>query len=64
MKCQNCEKREAVVDHCESALDYTHGFIQHFCRECYIKKIEKYIEVCQNNLENQKKLLKEELKGG
>lgn len=63
MKCQNCGK-EATVEYCDSSLDYSHGFTQHFCRQCYVEKIEKHIRDCQNNLKEQKKLLKEELKGG
>lgn len=64
IKCETCKEREAIVEYCDSWLSYSHGYKTWLCRQCYIKKIEKIIRTAQDNLKEQKKLLKEELKGG
>lgn len=62
MRCQDCNKREAVVKYSdESTFALTHGWgITHICRQCYIKRIEREIKAAKANLEKQKRLIKDE----
>ena len=60
MKCLDCKKRKAILKYADSVMDSAHGFVIDLCRQCYIKRVEKYLENCKKNLKEQKKLLKEE----
>ncbi len=59
-KCEDCKEREGIIEFCESVTDYTHGFKQYICRQCYVKRIEVALKNTQDNLDKQKKLLAEE----
>lgn len=60
--CGECGLREANIEFSrEPTLSLSHGFgIQNICRQCYIEKIEKELGIINENLKEQKKLLKEE----
>lgn len=62
MKCQDCKTRKGVIIFCESTLHYSHGFEEHICRQCYIKRMEETINGCKKQILEQKKLIKKELK--
>ena len=62
MKCEICKKRNANIDYAESTMSYTHGFISHICRKCYINLIKDRIKKYKSNLKVQEKLMKEEKK--
>lgn len=60
IKCEDCKKREGIIEFCESVIDWTHGFKQYICRQCYIKRIKKGLKDTQENLNKQEKLLVKE----
>jgi len=57
MKCEICKKREGVVDYCEGALAFSHGFKTWICRLCYIKILENTIKNCEKGIKEQEKLI-------
>lgn len=49
-KCIKCGKK-ATIDYADSFLDANHGFIQPYCRFCYMKKQIKFIKGILESLE-------------
>ena len=62
MICIDCKKRESKVSFStEPVYAMTHGLLGiPLCRQCYIKRIESELQRVNKNLNEQKKLLKEE----
>lgn len=59
MKCQESEcQRKAVIKYSdEPTFALTHNFgILHICRQCFIKKIQKHMKNCREQLREQKRL--------
>ena len=63
VKCKRCNEREGILDFNTSTMDFIHGFVEKICRECLIEGIEKELRKIKTNLEEQKKLLREEKRG-
>ncbi len=62
MKCEECKKRKAIITFSRepmSALIRGYGKIE-ICRHCYVEIIEKELISIEDNLKEQKKLLKKE----
>jgi hypothetical protein len=57
--CKKCG-RESKINYCDSIMDYTHGFITHYCRSCYIKKLIGQIEEMLDTLKNEIELYQKE----
>ena len=36
--CVRCRKNKATITYTNSILDWTHGFVEHICQECYDKQ--------------------------
>jgi hypothetical protein len=58
--CRRCNKREGVINYAASIMDFTHGFSEHICRQCYIKILENTFNNAKKELNKQKKLLKKD----
>ncbi len=56
-KCVRCKKREWKIDFTNGMLDFTHGFTERICRQCYIKIIETEKKKIDANLVEQRELL-------
>jgi len=35
--CSRCKKNKATINFTQSIMDFTHGFVEHICQECYNK---------------------------
>jgi len=60
--CEDCKKEIAKVNFSNNPLmSLTHGWSTiNLCRVCYIERIERNMKDCQDNLNDQLKLLKKE----
>jgi hypothetical protein len=38
--CSRCRKNKATINYTDSIMSYTHGFVEHICKNCY-NKIKK-----------------------
>jgi len=59
MKCEECNKREAVLEWTRDQMNTIRtGFGKiNSCRQCFIKNIKGHIEDCKKNLRVQEELL-------
>jgi len=48
--CESCGKAPATIKYCNSALEWTHGFVQNLCKDCYREKLLTIIETCKATL--------------
>jgi hypothetical protein len=49
-KCQVCKKKKATITYAQSFLDYTHGFAERLCKDCYRNKLQRTINSCKERL--------------
>jgi len=45
--CADCKKEEATIEFCNSVLEFSHGFTQHICANCYKQRLLNKIEECK-----------------
>jgi hypothetical protein len=48
--CESCGKNIATIKYCNSALEFTHGFVENICKDCYREKLLTIIETCKATL--------------
>jgi len=59
--CVRCKKNKATITYANSILDWTHGFAQRICKECYDKEKRSntwYKEGRKESIEDEIKFLK------
>ena len=56
---QECDEKQKI-HFANSIMDWTHGFTEYICRECYIKRLEKQLKNIQEGLTREKRLLKKD----
>jgi transcriptional antiterminator len=45
--CSDCKKREATIEFCNSVLEFSHGFTEHICEDCYRNRLLRKIDECK-----------------
>lgn len=48
--CSDCKKKKATIEFCNSVLEWTHGFSEFLCVDCYKKRIKQTIKDCEKTL--------------
>jgi protein-arginine kinase activator protein McsA len=45
--CTRCKKNKATITFANSILDWTHGFAEYICKDCYKAQLEKQVKSCR-----------------
>ena len=50
MICNRCKKNTATITFANSILDWTHGYAEQICKDCYRIQLYKTIQSCKKTL--------------